>query len=184
MASNTLMGPPPRPIMNGVVRQRSRNDNDVDSNVVNGSQSSARGNTQDVNAMNPGSSEDSLVRDDDLQSQSNHGSQHGGAAPAASSTSSPTRDRAAAASEDLTSTEQNDESLESSRDPMADDEQTNDDDDFTSDAADPQYPMEHFPWDDLMARYHEKMHDLQGQEDQILQEFNGLCDVFLPCRCF
>jgi hypothetical protein len=176
------MGPPPRPIQNGLVRQRSRNDNDVDSNVVNSSQTGARGNTQGVNAMNMGNSEDAPARDVDMQSRSNHEPQHNGTAPFTPSTALPTRDRAAA-SEDLASIDQLDKGSRSSRDVTADDEQTNDDDEFTSDAADPQYPMEHFPWDDLLARYHEKMHDLQGQEDQILQEFNGLCDVFVPHWC-
>jgi hypothetical protein len=78
-------------------------------------------------------------------------------------------------------TEQNDERLQDSQSHLNDDEDTNDEDEPASDPADPQEPIERFPWENLMARYHEKMHDLQSQEDQILQEFNGLCDVQI-CR--
>jgi hypothetical protein len=74
-------------------------------------------------------------------------------------------------------TEQNDERLQHSKSHLTDDEDTNNEDEPASDPVDPQEPIERFPWENLMTRYHEKMHDLQSQEDQILQEFNGLCDV-------
>jgi hypothetical protein len=164
-----------------MIRQRSRNDNEVESGAVNG-HASAEGNIHDVNAPNSGSNEHGNIRNDDVQSQSDHGSQYGGTTSFTSSTFLPTRDRASA-SGDLTSTKQNDEGLQSTRDVMGDDQPTHDDDELSSDAADPQCAMERFRWDDLLFRYHEKMHDLQGQEDQILQEFNGLCDVLPPCRC-
>lgn len=55
-------------------------------------------------------------------------------------------------------------------------------DDTTDETTEPQDQVEKFDWDRLMTRYHSTINGLNEQEDDVMNEFQKLCQVYLPLR--